>query len=143
MNIEIQKSVTYNVNNVEIRVVNVNKNQERLMIAVPYTWKNDENEIIRTGINNYSEKILTSFNPALTGLIMAFKSLTDTNQTSNVSLIPTEDNKYKGKIRIFENNTWAVLANYNESEFETLLNSRGITFSTLTNIISAFTCSVV
>ena len=91
MNITVNKTVSYDVANVKINNIILANDTKGLTIAVPFTWLNPSNDVIRTGNNRYTSSQLISafqsFGQSFAPIASTLSALIPSGVAGNCSII--------------------------------------------------------
>jgi len=144
MKIEINKDVTYALNNVEVTSVLLTKRKDKINLTTPYKWLDIDNNNLREGVNSYTEEELAPL-PNSEALCNALKSLIpdeDVSAMFRFNLSDTEVTAESGYNSYETGKAQWIRVAMNETELEALLVSKGLSIQGIKDLLSVFTSSI-
>jgi len=144
MKVDINKDVTYALNNVEITSVLLTKRKDKINITTPYKWLDVDGNNLREGVNSYKEEELSSL-PDSEVVCNALKSLIpdeDVSAMFRFTLSDTEVTAESGYNSYTSGKAQWIRASMNEAELETLLVSKGLSIQGIKDLLDMFTRSI-
>jgi len=144
MKIEINKDVTYALNNVEVTSILLTKRKDKINLTTPYKWLDIDNNNLREGVNSYKEEELASL-PNSEIICDALKSLIpdeDVSAMFRFNLSDTEVTAESGYNSYETGKAEWIRASMNEAELETLLVSKGLSIQGIKDLLDMFTRSI-
>lgn len=137
MDITANKTINYEVNKISISGIMINFFRNKLDINAPFEWTDANGIVVRKGNQRITEEDLIKLDPnnsVLIGKLKAILPVVGTIKNMNIRLGDTVTARVDYNIP--ETKKWESIA-YTQEQFETLLNSQGLSVEAIKQIISS------